>query len=78
MMQPSPQERAQVAEESRRVWAAVARLDERQAAAVQLHYREGWPLEEIAEALDCPVGTVKTLLFRGRERLRQLLKEDEG
>jgi RNA polymerase sigma-70 factor (ECF subfamily) len=66
-----------VSEESLRIWAAIARLEPREAAAIQLYYREDWPLDEIAEALGCPVNTVKTLLFRGRERLRQRLKEKE-
>ena len=75
--QPSPDHHAQANEESLRIWAAVSRLEPREAAAIQLYYREDWPLDEIAEALGCPVNTVKTLLFRGRERLRQRLKEKE-
>jgi DNA-directed RNA polymerase specialized sigma24 family protein len=30
-------------------------------------------VEKIAEVMRCPVGTVKTLLFRGRMRLRTML-----
>jgi len=36
---------------------------------------EGMPLEEVARAMDCPVGTVKSRIFRGKERLRELLKD---
>jgi RNA polymerase sigma-70 factor (ECF subfamily) len=36
---------------------------------------EGMALEEIARVVDCPVGTVKSRIFRGKERLRELLKD---
>jgi RNA polymerase sigma-70 factor (ECF subfamily) len=42
-----------------------------QQAAVALFYREGLSVAEIAEALDVPVGTVKTRLFHARRLLRQ-------
>jgi RNA polymerase sigma-70 factor, ECF subfamily len=41
---------------------------------VALHYLSGLSLEEIAEALDCPVGTVKSRLHYARENLRQRLQ----
>jgi RNA polymerase sigma-70 factor, ECF subfamily len=36
---------------------------------------ERMPLEEIARVMECPVGTVKSRIFRGKERLRELLKD---
>ena len=60
-----------------RLWEAVAALDSRAAAVVELHYRQGWPLPDIAEVLDCPVGTIKTVLFRAREQLRNVLSSQE-
>lgn len=75
--QPPPAQRLENAELHQRIWAAVASLDPRQAAAVELHYRQNWPLEQIADALECPVGTVKTLLFRARQSLRQTLNDQE-
>ena len=36
---------------------------------------EGMPLDEVARVMDCPVGTVKSRIFRGKERLRELLKD---
>jgi RNA polymerase sigma-70 factor, ECF subfamily len=47
-----------------------------------LHFRaplvlreiEGWSYERIAEALDCRVGTVKSRISRGRERLKDALE----
>ena len=45
-------------------------------AAVHLYYYEGYSIQEISKLLRLPVPTVGTRLSRGRERLRQLLKED--
>ena len=40
------------------------------------HYYEGYSIKEISKLLQIPLPTVGTRLSRGRERLRQLLKED--
>jgi RNA polymerase sigma-70 factor (ECF subfamily) len=69
----SPVDRAAASEQERMLWAAVAKLEPRQAMAIELHYRRGMSVEEVGAILECPVGTVKTLLFRGRERLRQVV-----
>jgi RNA polymerase sigma-70 factor (ECF subfamily) len=58
---------------SRRLWAAVGQLEPRQAAAVELYYRRDCSIDEIAERLACPAGTIKTLLHRARAALRETL-----
>jgi RNA polymerase sigma-70 factor, ECF subfamily len=40
-----------------------------------LRHIEGLAYDEIAEALDLPLATVKTRIHRGRERLKQRLRE---
>ncbi len=55
------------------VRAAVNQLPEKLRIAVTLHDIEGWPQQEIAAVLECPLGTVKSHVFRGRAKLRQLL-----
>jgi RNA polymerase sigma-70 factor (sigma-E family) len=55
------------------VWRAVGTLPERQRACVALRYLEDMTEREIAEALDCSVGTVKSQLSRARSRLAELL-----
>jgi RNA polymerase sigma-70 factor (ECF subfamily) len=42
-------------------------------AAVHLCYQQGLSHSEIAAVLDWPLGTVKTNIARGKEKLRQLL-----
>jgi len=72
-----PDATVQAAELRERIWDAVARLEPRQALAVEMHYRRDWPLGQIAEVLEIPVGTVKTLLFRARAELRKALEREE-
>ena len=42
----------------------------------RVHYYEGYSIKEIGTLLGLPAATVGTRLARGRERLRQMLKED--
>ena len=56
--------------------SAVRALPEMYGAVVHLHYYEGYSIKEIGKLLDLPAATVGTRLARGRERLRQMLRED--
>jgi RNA polymerase sigma-70 factor (ECF subfamily) len=55
---------------------ALAKLGEDHRVVVLLHDSEGYKLKEIQELTGIPVGTLKSRLHRGRERLRALLKKD--
>lgn len=57
---------------------AVRTLPEKYGAVLYLYYYEGYSMKEIGKLLGLPAPTVGTRLARGRERLRQLLKEDEA
>jgi RNA polymerase sigma-70 factor (sigma-E family) len=59
------------------VWAAVRELPERQRSCVVLRYYEDLPVAQIAEILDCSVGTVKSQLSKARAKLNLSLG-DEG
>jgi RNA polymerase sigma-70 factor (ECF subfamily) len=63
-------------ESSRRLWSAVAALSYGERTAVFLHYRDAMSVTEIARALGVSDGTIKTLLFRARRRLRERLQAD--
>lgn len=54
--------------------AALATFDELTRSIVVLREIEGMSYEEIAEALDVPVPTVKTRLLRARRRLSSMLE----
>jgi RNA polymerase sigma factor (sigma-70 family) len=52
----------------------VRRLPERQRQALALRYYADLSVEQIAQLLSCPSGTVKSLLHRGIEALRRELE----
>jgi RNA polymerase sigma-70 factor (sigma-E family) len=54
-------------------WAEVSRLPERQRAVLILRYYADLSESEVAEVLDCRVGTVKSAHHRALERLRREL-----
>ena len=53
---------------------ALAMLPPEQREAVLLRDVEGFDYREIAGQLNVPLGTVESRIFRGRQRLRELLK----
>ena len=55
---------------------ALATLSVEQRAALMLCLGYGLTNEEAAEALDMPLGTVKSHVLRGRERLRDVLGDE--
>jgi RNA polymerase sigma factor (sigma-70 family) len=59
-----------------RVGAALARLDDRYRDVLMLVAGPGLSYDEVAQALDIPVGTVRSRLARGRAQLRELLDAD--
>ena len=54
---------------------AMRRLPEEFRTVLLLAEVEGMPLEEVARVMSCPVGTVKSRIFRAKERLRGLLPD---
>jgi RNA polymerase sigma-70 factor (ECF subfamily) len=59
-----------------KVQNAINKLPEKFHAVVVLSYFEELSLEEIAQIEECPVGTVKSRVFRGKQILRQILEEE--
>jgi RNA polymerase sigma-70 factor (ECF subfamily) len=53
---------------------AMEQLPEDLRTAIILRELEGMSYEEIAEAMDCPVGTVRSRIFRAREAIDRKLK----
>jgi RNA polymerase sigma factor (sigma-70 family) len=66
---------AEARDTQRVVWEAVRGLPPRQRACVVLRYYEDLPEREIAEILECSVGTVKSQLAKARSRLERVLEE---
>ncbi len=62
--------------------AAMEALPEELRQAITLREIEGLSYEEIAEAMSCPIGTVRSRIFRAREaiseRIKPLLENQSG
>ncbi len=55
------------------VYKAIEQLPEDLRTAITLREMEGLSYEEIAHAMDCPVGTVRSRIFRAREAIDKKL-----
>ncbi len=64
--------------ETARLREALKELPDQQRAILSLHYLDGMGLAEIAEAIDVPVGTVKSRLYHARNRLKETLERTES
>ena len=54
--------------------AAIEALPEELRSAIQLRELEGMSYEEIAKLMDCPIGTVRSRIFRARDAIAERLK----
>ncbi len=78
-VEPAPSESAEedawLRFERERVQAALRQLPDQQREALELAYYGGFSQSELAERLGQPVGTIKSRMFTGLARLRELLAE---
>lgn len=58
------------------VRAAMQQLSDSQRVALELAYFGGYSQSEIAERLGKPLGTIKTYMFQGMRRLREILEAE--
>jgi len=59
-----------------RLEKAIARLPANYRLLVASHYLEVMQYEDLAEALNMPLGTLKTQLYRAKQQLRRLLETE--
>ncbi len=80
--QESPEALAQRDQVQETVMSAIEDLPDDLRTAITLREFEGLTYEEIAQAMDCPIGTVRSRIFRAREaidkRLRPLMSGTDG
>ena len=54
--------------------ATIEGLPEQLRTAIQMREIEGMSYEDIAKAMDCPIGTVRSRIFRAREAIAEQLR----
>ena len=64
-------------EERDELWRALGRLSTRQRIAIVLRFYEDLPEREVADILRCRPGTVKSLVSRGLEVLRDEIRGED-
>jgi RNA polymerase sigma-70 factor (ECF subfamily) len=72
----SPQDKLEKSNLIARVHNTLSRLPEKFHTAVILSYFDELSIEEIAQIEECPEGTVKSRIFRGKQILRQILEKE--
>jgi RNA polymerase sigma-70 factor, ECF subfamily len=75
MFHDAPEDTGRALETHTDLERAMRRLPEEFRTVLLLAEVEGMPLEEVARVMSCPVGTVKSRIFRAKERLRGLLPD---
>ena len=73
---PGPADEAERSAREAAVQEALSQMPEYQKAMLIMYHVENLTYEEISEALDLPLGTVKSRLNRARHSLRDLLSTD--
>ncbi len=80
--QATPERIALTDEIGKVVFDAIEQLPEDLRMAITLRELEGLSYDEIAEAMDCPIGTVRSRIFRAREtidlKLKPLMEEADN
>jgi len=70
----SPEQMVMKEELEQAIYTAIEALPEDLRTAITLREMDGLSYEEIAQAMDCPVGTVRSRIFRAREAIDMKLK----
>ena len=76
-LESQPDHALETADEERRVQQALNRLSPEHRMVLIMKDMEGQKYEQMAEALQVPIGTVRSRLHRARSELRELLEKDE-
>ena len=74
----SPEILLEVSRENRNQYQALWKLPDSQRIALELRHFQGLSYLEMAEALKLPINTVRSHLYRGRQKLAEILEEGKN
>ena len=72
--QHTPDHMLQTEELQQRVFQTIHELPEDLKTALTLREMDGMSYEDIAETMGCPIGTVRSRIFRAREAVDKVIK----
>ena len=75
-MMPAAETAVEVNEWKKSLWAWVNKLPDGQRHALTLRFSEGLSYDEIAEIMECPLGTIKSRIHHGLLTLRKMMNHD--
>lgn len=70
----TPEDQLMMQEIESAVWEAINSLPDELRTAITLREIDGMSYEEISQAMDCPVGTVRSRIFRARETIDSVIQ----
>jgi RNA polymerase sigma-70 factor (ECF subfamily) len=73
---PAPQDRSVADDRNERLLACIAELPALQREVIERAYLQGFTLREVSEQLNTPIGTIKSALSRGLNKLREQAQAD--
>jgi len=74
---PAADAPAEAAEWKESLWSVVARLPDGQRQALVLRFSEGLAYEQIAQVLECPLGTVKSRIHHALRTLKSMIEFED-
>jgi RNA polymerase sigma-70 factor (ECF subfamily) len=72
-----PEISLEISQENRELYQALWRLPDNQRVALELRHFQGMSYKEMAKALNLPINTVRSHLYRGRQKLAEFLEEED-
>jgi len=70
-----PEGTLEINQEHKVLYRAIRKLPDTQRMALELRHFQGFSYQEMADALNLPLNTVRSHLYRGRQKLAELLEE---
>jgi len=71
-----PEGALEINQEHQALYQAVWKLPDTHRVALELRHFQGLTYQEMAEAMNLPLNTVRSHLYRGRQKLAELLEEE--